>query len=161
MPGGRAEFVAGGRADAARYSLGASLLLLLPLVVLLLFGFFIPLSRLIAQSFFAPDLTFEHYEQLVSERLYFQVLLRTFKISLLCVTFTFILGYPISMALARLPPMWRLLLLGCVLVPLWTSVLARSYAWVIMFQRRGIVNDLLIGSGIVDQPLRLLYTEMQ
>jgi mannopine transport system permease protein len=87
------------------------------------------------------------------------VFLRTFKIAIICVGLTLVLGYPVSLALARCRPHWRLLLLACVFIPLWTSVLSRSYAWIILLQRRGIINEFLISSGIIDQPLRLLYTE--
>jgi mannopine transport system permease protein len=158
MPGSQTEFVVVGRPTAS-YGLAASVLLVAPLVLLLGAAFFYPVLRLISQSVFAPAFTLEHYERLVSEGLFFRVFLRTFRIALTCVALTLALGYPVSLALTRVPPLWRLILFGCVFVPLWTSVLARSYAWVILLQRRGIVNDLLTSSGLIEQPLRILYTE--
>jgi mannopine transport system permease protein len=153
------EFVARERSSAARYGFAPSLLLVAPLVLLLGGAFFYPVLRLMSQSIFAPTFTLEHYERLISEPLFIRVFWRTFKIAVTCAGLALVLGYPVSLALARATPRWRLLLLGCVFVPLWTSVLSRSYAWVILLQRRGVVNDLLINSGIIEQPLRLLYTE--
>jgi mannopine transport system permease protein len=153
------EFVTSGRSEAARYSLRLSVLLVAPLVLLLGSAFFYPLLRLMSQSLFAPTFTLEHYERLVSEALFIRVFWRTLRIAVTCVVLALVFGYPVSLALARASPRWRLLLLGCVFVPLWTSVLARSYAWVILLQRHGVVNDLLINSGFIDQPLRLLYNE--
>src|SRR5262245_7652114 len=153
------EFVTRGGAGGARYGVAASLLLVAPLVLLLGCAFFYPLLRLISQSLFAPHFTLEHYQRLLDEAVFIRVFWRTFRISLTCTVLTLVLGYPVALALARIGLRWRLLLLGCVFVPLWTSVLARCYAWVILLQRRGVVNDLLIGSGLIEQPLRLLYTE--
>jgi mannopine transport system permease protein len=52
-----------------------------------------------------------------------------------------------------------MLVAACVLIPLWTSVLVRSYAWIVLLQRTGIVNNTLLSLGLIDQPLRLIYTE--
>ena len=156
MPANRAEFLAVGR-PTATYSLVASVLLVAPMVLLLGSAFFYPLLSLISQSMLAPTFTLEHYERLVNEGLFLRVFLRTFGIAVACVGFTLVLGYPVSLALARTRPIWRLVLFGCVFLPLWTSVLARSYAWVILLQRRGLVNDLLISSGLTEQPILLFY----
>lgn len=136
-----------------------SVLLVAPLVVLLTGAFFYPLLKLMLQSVFAPSFTLEHYERLIHETVFIRVFWRTFKIAVTCAGLALILGYPVALALARTRPRWRLLLFACVFAPLWTSVLARSYAWIILLQRRGVVNGLLIDGGIIDQPLRLLYTE--
>jgi len=61
--------------------------------------------------------------------------------------------------MARLQGGWRTCIAVCVLIPLWTSVLVRSYAWIVLLQRNGIINNALVSTGIVSQPLRLLYTE--
>jgi mannopine transport system permease protein len=61
--------------------------------------------------------------------------------------------------MARLKRCWAMLVMACVLVPLWTSILIRSYAWIVLLQRRGVVNSLLMDLGVTEQPLRLIYTE--
>ncbi len=129
------------------------------MVLLLGAAFFYPVLRLLSQSVFAPTFTLEHYDRLINDGLFIRVFWRTFHIAVTCVVLVLVLGYPVSLALARISPRWRLVLFGCVFVPLWTSVLARSYAWIILSQRRGIVNDLLVSGGLTDQPLHLLYTE--
>jgi mannopine transport system permease protein len=158
MPPDRAEFVTAGRPTGA-YGLVVSVLLVAPLVLLLGSAFFIPVLRLISHSIFAPAFTLEHYERLASEGVFLRVFFRTFRIAVTCVVLTLLLAYPVSLALSRAPPRLRLVLFGCVFVPLWTSVLARSYAWVILLQRRGVVNNMLIDNGLIDHPLRLLYNE--
>src|SRR5262249_1942432 len=121
-----AKFVAGRRGNSTRYSVGLSLVLVTPLVLLLGVAFFYPLAKLISQIVFAPQFTGEHYLRLVEEPLFIRVFWRTFKVSATCTVLAFVLGYPVSLALARVSSWWRLLLLGCVFVPLWTSVLSRS-----------------------------------
>ena len=67
------------------------------------------------------------------------------------------IGYPIAFAIARAPPAWRQLLLFFVMLPFWTSFLIRVYAWIAILQPTGLVNRLLLASGIIDRPLPLLY----
>lgn len=159
MSGQRNRGTEAGRSQLGRYGRGTSFLLVLPLLCLLLFGFLYPLGRLSSQSFLGPDFTAAYYVELITEPVYLKVFLGTFKIALYCMVLALIIGYPLAFALSRMKGWQQLLLLSCVLIPLWTSVLARSYAWVVLLQRRGVVNDMLVGSGIVSQPLRLLYTE--
>lgn len=147
------------RSTAGTYDLATSLALLAPLVALLSFAFLYPVGRLLWGSMFAPDFTFAHYERLYREPLYFLILLRTFEIALLVGVATLLLGYPIAYAMARASRHRAMLIAACVLVPLWTSVLVRSYAWIVLLQRRGIVNNTLLELGLIETPLRLLYTE--
>ncbi|MER2534470.1 MAG: ABC transporter permease [Rhizobiaceae bacterium] len=148
-----------GRSTIGRYGRGTSVLLVLPLAGLLLLGFLYPLAKLSSQSFFGPDFTLAYYMELAAQPVYLKVFLSTFKIAFYCTVLALLIGYPLAFGLSRMKGWQQLLLLSCVLIPLWTSVLARSYAWVVLLQRRGVVNDMLVGSGIVSQPLRLLYTE--
>jgi putative spermidine/putrescine transport system permease protein len=71
----------------------------------------------------------------------------------------FLLGYPVAFAMAKLKGRWAALVAACVLIPLWTSVLVRSYAWIVLLQRNGIVNNALVDAGLISEPLRLLYTQ--
>jgi putative spermidine/putrescine transport system permease protein len=67
------------------------------------------------------------------------------------------LGFPIAYAASRLQGFWANLILICVIIPFWTSVLVRSYAWLVLLQRRGLVNQTLLDLGIIDQPLNLMH----
>src|SRR5438094_1680982 len=73
--------------------------------------------------------------------------------TLLCL----LIGYPVAFAIARAPGMWRPLLLFLVILPFWTSFLIRVYAWIALLQPSGLVNRLLLATGLVDAPIPLLY----
>ena len=73
--------------------------------------------------------------------------------TLLCL----LIGYPVAFAIARAPGVWRQLLLFLVMLPFWTSFLIRVYAWIAILQPSGLVNRLLLASGLIETPLPLLY----
>jgi ABC-type spermidine/putrescine transport system permease subunit I len=76
------------------------------------------------------------------------------------VTFgTLVLGYPVALALVRTKKMAPLILV-IVLLPFWTSVLVRSYAWMVLLGRHGLINEALLSSGLIERPLRLLNTQL-
>ncbi len=138
---------------------GASWMLIAPLLLLLAFAFFWPIVNLLSRSFFVPELSLKNYQRLFNEPLYWRIFGRTFWISACCCLLSLMLGYPVAYAMARLKG-WRLAFVAaCVLIPLWTSVLVRSYAWVFLLQRNGVVNAMLNDLGLIGAPLRLLYTE--
>jgi ABC-type spermidine/putrescine transport system permease subunit I len=100
--------------------------------------------------------TAENYSRIWGGGAYVQIFFTTFRTSALVTAICILLGYPLAYCLAQLPPAWaRVMMLG-VLVPFWTSLLVRTYAWLVLLQRKGIVNTLLVDSGIVDQPLPLI-----
>ncbi len=70
-----------------------------------------------------------------------------------------VLGYPVAYAAARLRRPWDVAVLACVVLPFWTSVLVRTYAWLVLLQRTGLVNQALAGLGVVDEPLALVHNE--
>ncbi|WP_075293108.1 ABC transporter permease [Pararhizobium arenae] len=141
--------------SAKSYPPAVSLLLVSPLMALLIVGFLYPVARLVQLSFTNGG---EPYARLVRSGLYVGVLTDTILISATVAILCLVLGYPVALAMARLRRPVALLVAACVFIPLWTSVLIRSYAWVVLLQRNGLVNDLLITVGLIDMPLRLLYT---
>jgi mannopine transport system permease protein len=145
--------------NARTYSPAASFGLLAPLAVLLLTIFALPIAMLLSQSLFDPGFTLEHYERLVDEPLYRDILFRTLKIAFVVTVIDLLIGYPLAYWMTRLSG-WKAVIVGALVVlPLWTSVLVRSYAWTVLFQRNGIINSTLLALGLIDEPLRLLYTE--
>jgi putrescine transport system permease protein len=68
-----------------------------------------------------------------------------------------LIGYPIAFAIARSPSLWRPLLLFLVILPFWTSFLIRVYAWIGLLQPSGLINRILLGAGLIEEPLILLY----
>lgn len=135
------------------------MMLLLPMVVLFVIVLIVPVLGMLKQSFWDPDLTFRHYVEIYSRDLYGRVILRTLRISAIVALVSLVLGYPIAYLMARLRG-WRAAVVGaCVLLPLWTSVLVRSFAWSVLLSRNGLVNDSFVAMGLVDAPLRLMFTE--
>ncbi|TGP50670.1 ABC transporter permease [bacterium M00.F.Ca.ET.230.01.1.1] len=145
--------------SAREYGPGLSLLLVAPLVLLLVGGFLYPVGKLFWGSIFVPEATFANYARILQEPLFLLVLWRTFEIAFTVTALALLLGYPVALAMARVSGRTAMLIAACVLVPLWTSVLVRSYAWIVLLQRNGVVNNALIETGLTETPFRLLYTQ--
>jgi putative spermidine/putrescine transport system permease protein len=138
----------------------ARLVLLGPPLAFLLLVFVLPLVRVIWGSVFAPGFTLEFYERMWRTPVYGRVFWITLKISLLTTIFAALLGYPAAYFLASVKPRTRQLLLLCVIVPFFLSVLVRNYVWIVLLQRTGLVNRLLMDWGVVKAPLDLMYNEL-
>lgn len=142
--------------DASHYAPLTSWLLTLPLVVTFAIGFLYPVSKLVALSFANGA---ESYLRIGQDPLYVSVLTTTVITAAAVTAFCLVLGYPVAFAMTRLSGKAALITAACVFVPLWTSVLIRSYAWIVLLQRNGIINNALQEAGLSDQPLKLLYTQ--
>ncbi|HYZ25289.1 MAG TPA: ABC transporter permease, partial [Geminicoccaceae bacterium] len=91
------------------------------------------------------------------QAIYVDIFLRTFWIGFVVTALCLLLGYPLAYKLASLPVRISNLLLILVLLPFWTSLLVRTGAWVVLLQREGVINDLLLALGLVSEPLQLVY----
>ena len=147
------------RAFAGQLSRPASVMLALPLVLLLGLAFLLPVAKLLIGSAFTPGPTAEHYLRIAQEPLFLRILLRTVQTAAIVTILAILLGYPVALVMSRLDGRAAMLVAACVLIPLWTSVLVRSYAWIVLLQRTGVVNNALMSWGLIDQPLRLIYTD--
>ena len=99
-----------------------------------------------------------HVERMPEEqRAYGGILLRTFHISLVATLICLLLGYPLAWWLASLPTRAANVLMILVLVPFWTSILVRVAAWIVLLQSEGLVNRGLMGLGVINEPLALLF----
>ena len=148
---------AGIRADARREraSLAA---LTAPAFLILGALLFIPVGWLFWLSVRGDNgYTLENYTRMVVEPAYASVFLTTFELSLLVTALAVLFGYPLSYMIALLPSRAASVCLTLVLVPFWTALLVRTYAWLVLLQRHGVVNSLLMNWGIIDQPLALVY----
>ncbi len=92
------------------------------------------------------------------KRLYIEVLGNTLTISIVVTVLTLVLAYPVALVLATTRARYAGMLLILVLLPFWTSLLVRTYAWVVMLQSSGALNSVLLGLGLLDEPLRLMQT---
>ncbi len=93
----------------------------------------------------------------VEERLYLDTLARTMWIGIVVTGLCFLIGYPLAYALTVLPRRFADLLMLSILLPFWTSLLVRTSAWIVVLQKEGIVNSTLIGLGLTDGPLALVF----
>lgn len=150
-----ARWLLGGR----HYSEVASLALAAPFLILAFVTFILPLGSLLHESLFLPAPTLAHYERAVTEPVYLRVMLRTLRIAASVTVLTLLLAWPLAWLMARSSGLKLAILVASVLLPLWTSVLVRTYAWMVLLQKNGVINQLLMGAGITSEPLRLLYTE--
>jgi ABC-type spermidine/putrescine transport system permease subunit I len=144
-----------------RYSISQSLLLCSPLLLLLFIFYLYPLLKLLPESLYSGNkLSLEHYQHFFTASLYPKVLIRTIRISFLVTIICFITGYPLAFFLAEIKnPKISGLLLACVVLPLCTSTLVRTYSWVVLFQDHGVINRFLLAVHLIKEPLQVLYTE--
>ena len=116
-----------------------------------------PIAWLFWMSFIGKyGFTFEHYLRLLDEN-YTQTLKTTFQISILVTAISVLLGYPLAYLISQVRPRLAALLMLLVLFPVWTSLLVRCYAWLVLLQRRGVINTWLQDAGLIDAPLRLMH----
>ena len=134
-------------------------LTLVPILAYLAVFYVYPLARILLLSVYGPRLTFDHFLRMVTVPVYTQVLMRSFRIALLVTVLSLVLGYPVAYLLSTLTPRRVALLMPVILVPFTISVLVRSYAWMAILGRQGLVNTLLGRLGLTQQPLEILYNE--
>ena len=108
-------------------------------------------------SFFA-ELDFENFTFLTTDDLYWKAYLSSLKIALVSTLFTLLIGYPIAYSMARAAPEWRPTLLMLVILPFWTSFLIRVYAWMGILSNEGLLNQFLLWTGLISEPLTILNT---
>jgi spermidine/putrescine transport system permease protein len=128
--------------------------------------FVCPLMAVVLYSFWrvadyqiVADFTLRNYQR-IGGPLYVGVLLRTVKLSLLVTGISLIVGYPVAYFLARKVKRLKLTLLLLVILPLWTSYLVRTYAWMLILGTQGAANQIMMGLGLIDQPATwLLYSD--
>jgi putative spermidine/putrescine transport system permease protein/spermidine/putrescine transport system permease protein len=153
LPNARGLRRDGVRERLALFSLSA------PAVFLILITMVIPVLWLFSLSFLADDgsLSLEHYRRMIEQPSYGRTFLVTFEVSLLTTAICVLAGYPLAYFLSQLSSRAANLFLICVLLPFWTSLLVRTYAWLVLLQRQGLINTWGIKLGLWDQPLSLVH----
>ena len=144
------------RREARRY-----LLLLVPAVLVLLALFVYPLLGIVDRSVYKPRVgyTLDYYAQIWRVPVYLTVIWRTFQTSALVTLLCLALGYPLAYVLATLRPRVAQLVMIVVILPFFTSIIVRTYAWMVLLGRNGVVNQYLTWLGLTDAPLPLLYNK--
>lgn len=130
-----------------------------PAIILTLVIIFVPVGWLSWLSLFddAGQFSAVNYTRLVEQPSYIKTFKATFEVSLAVTAVCVILGYPLTYMLSQLPRRMAGIAMMFVILPFWTSVLVRTYAWLVILQRNGLVNDWLIALGFIDQPAQLVH----
>lgn len=139
---------------------GLMLLLASPAVIVIVALVVIPVGWLMAQSVYDNGFTLENYRRIFSEDVYWRSFALTFRMALTVTIMTLLLGYPVAYAAAHVKRPWDVLILSFVMLPFWTSVLVRAYAWLVLLQRTGVTNQVLESLGLISEPLALVHNEL-
>jgi len=99
-----------------------------------------------------------NYLLLLQDSLYVSAFLGSLKVAVISTVLCLIIGYPMAYAIARAPESRRMPLLMLIVLPFWTSFLIRVYAWIGILKNNGLLNNLLLWSGLIDEPIDILYT---
>ena len=105
------------------------------------------------------NITLDGFLFLLSDKLYVLSYLKSVLTAVIATTFCLLLGFPMAYAIARSTPVVRNLLLLLIILPFWISFLLRVYAWMGLLNNYGVINNLLMWTGVTDQPLQFMYTD--
>ena len=113
-----------------------------------------------ADSAFSVKLNLGNYTQLLADSQYVVAYLSSIKIAVIATFLTLLIGYPMAYVIARMSPSSRNIAMMLVVLPSWTSFLIRVYAWIGILDSNGLLNRTLMNMGVIDEPLRILYTPL-
>ena len=135
--------------------------LLLPAALFLLVYFFVPLALLFWWSLKAPNIpgvSVANFTTLLGDPFFLQTLWLSLRLSLEVTAITLVLGFPLAYLYARAGTPFKLGILFITLLPLLTSAVVRSFGWIVLLGKQGLINQALMAGGFVDSPVKLLFT---
>ncbi len=118
-----------------------------------------PLFEWAGKNLVAIKLNFNNYAFLFTDSLYFNAFLNSIKVAFVSTVLCLFIGYPMAYGIARSAPSTRNVLLLFVVLPFWTSLLLRVYAWIGLLKANGVINNILMSLGLIHEPLPMLYTQ--
>jgi putative spermidine/putrescine transport system permease protein/spermidine/putrescine transport system permease protein len=135
------------------------LALTLPAMVAIFLVIVIPVGWLFSLSFLdgSGQLSLANYQKMIEYKSYIRVFKTTFNVSFMTTFLCIVIGYPLAYFLSQIPRKYVGLFMLTVLLPFWTSLLVRTYAWLVMLQRNGLINNFAIDLGIWDAPVKLAH----
>lgn len=148
-----------GRSRAPLGTWRSSGILIGPALCLLLAVYLYPVFKLLVLSLGGVRVDLTAYRALVDNPLYLSVFVRTLRISVTVTVICLVGGYPVGYLLSRVAPRMMQVLLIAILLPFWTSILVRTYAWMVLLQANGVLNRALLDLGLIGRPLKLMYNE--
>lgn len=136
---------------------GKAFLLALPTLLALLILFVLPMLYIFISTIGTDGLTY--YKKFLTDSFYVNILWTTVRVSLKTTFFSLLLGYPAAFYLARAKSKLKNLLMIMTVFPFLVSAVVRSYGWMVILGKNGLLNQLLLGIGLINKPLTILYTE--
>ena len=145
-----------------------TLFFLIPFIIVLKISFadtrlgvppYTPLVEWGEAGYLSLKLNVGNYLFILKESLYFQAFLSSVKVAAISTLFCLLLGYPMAYGIARANASWRNILLLLIILPFWTSFLVRVYAWIGLLRNNGLINNVLMGLGIIDEPIVMMQTD--
>ena len=133
--------------------------LTLPYLGLVSLLIIIPIGWLFYMSFIGRDgtLSLENYTRMLDSKAYIRIFITTFKISFLTTVICALIGYPLTYFMSQLPKKWAGICMIGVLIPFWTSLLVRTYAWLVLLQKKGLLNNVLIDFEVISEPIKFVH----
>jgi putative spermidine/putrescine transport system permease protein len=135
----------------------SALLPVAPAALFLTIIFAMPVGVMLLKSITDPTLGPQNFFKLIESSVYIGALSNTVIVSASVTALCVLLGYPMAYLMAHSSERIRRILIFIVLVPFWSSILVRTFAWMVLLQNKGLINSVLINIGIIDFPLRLIY----
>ena len=129
--------------------------LLVPIAILFRYS----LNRFVPGQFMVDALTVENYVKFFTDAYYVRVLVRTLRVAVVCTVVCLVMGFPLAYVLARTRSGFKNLLLMLVVLPLFVGNAVRAAGWMTAFGNRGLINAVLMGSGIISAPIEIMFTE--
>jgi ABC-type spermidine/putrescine transport system permease subunit I len=149
----------GTRATTFTWRRAVPLLLVAPLMIYMVVFYALPVISMLMRSVSEPTWTLANYAALPDDPVFLKTFSITLNTAFIVTLATLMLGYPVALGLVRARTMAPLILI-VILLPFWTSVLVRSYAWMVLLGRHGLINEALLASGLIERPIRLLNTPL-
>jgi putative spermidine/putrescine transport system permease protein/spermidine/putrescine transport system permease protein len=141
------------------FTFKAAYLLILPALYVLIFLIY-PLAGIFVKSIYNGHLTGEYYYRFFTDTLYLQVLWLTLKTGFIVTLMCILLGYPVAYTMTFMSKRGKGFLMIAILIPFWTSLLVRSYAWMVLLQTQGVINKFLMYIGVIHEPIKLIYNSI-
>ena len=137
-----------------------NLLLALPGLALLALAFFLPIGQMLVLSVSgASGLTLEHFSRFLSDPFYLNILWRTVRLSLIITVICAVMGFPYAYIMARVRPRLRMWMVVAVILPLMTSVVVRTFGWMVLLSRNGLISQWARDLGWAERNFQIMHSE--
>ncbi|TGQ37350.1 ABC transporter permease [Mesorhizobium sp. M00.F.Ca.ET.216.01.1.1] len=129
---------------------------LLPALILVTLFFVVPVLALLLRSVTGPEPGFQNYATLLGDGTYARVFFNTFLVASVVTIVTVLVAFPVAWMLAIMPSALASIVFGVIILSMWTNLLTRTYAWMVLLQRTGVINRTLMDIGLISTPLPLI-----